>query len=301
MTREYRLGVSGSDGRTGALVARLGLDSPFAAGRVILVSEHDEARDAVYVGGPVAGRAAVVTAALAAGKAVLCPLPVALTEAELDQIEEAQKQGGGLLIAPTDLRASAAGREALEQIAQGAIGPLHAVYAAARGRVSETEADVLQTHGWELLDFVVAAAGVPVERLYATGGNLFGAANASRDTLLITLRFSGDLIGTVELSRSLPASFPALQEIEMDFTGALGSLRVEPYKHAVTLYGEAVSHGAEHRLWHAHPVVAMLDLLVDAMDRRIVEQDPIARSRELLRLMAAILKSADVQKAVLLR
>ena len=76
-----------------------------------------------------------VQAALAAGKAVLCPAPAARTGTEVDRLAAAIQRGQGLLLAPGAIRHTAAGRYALRVAAGGSLGGLHSIYAAARSRV----------------------------------------------------------------------------------------------------------------------------------------------------------------------
>lgn len=303
MTKLIRLGLVGEDLRTRALAARLGPGSDFAHGHFRLQAMapsweeivRDPAVDAVFVGGIAEGRAAAATAALTAGKHVLCPLPVALTQEELEQVELAQRQGNGVFLAPADLGFTMAGRQALDLLDAGELGSLHAIYCAVRCRMLDpgAAADVLAELGWEALDYILSCTGGSLpERVYAAGGRLFGVG-AGLDSLLLTLRFPGDLIATIELAHSLPPDFPApAGEAEVDLTGATGALRIEPYKVAVSVFGADVPPARQRRLWHTQPVVAMLEAFRQAIAEGKTGTEAIARNRALLRLMDAIRKSA---------
>jgi predicted dehydrogenase len=274
MTKRYGLGVIGADERTEALVERIGAGSTFAHGWFELVAGGS---DAVFVGGQLDGRAAAVVSALAAGKHVLCPLPVGLTAAELDAIERARRDGGGLLLAPTDLSETMAGRQGLDLVAAGELGALHAIFLAVQG------SDSLAAQQCEAFDYLLSCTGGALpERLYAA---------AATDALLLTLRFPGDLIATVELNQSLPAGAP--REVEIDLTGQAAALRIEPYKVAISVNGE-------RRLWHPHPVVAMLERFRGAIERGQAGEDAVARSRKLLTLMEAVRQSLGAGDAVVL-
>lgn len=321
MNRAYKLGVIGADARTRALAERLGPSSPFAPGPVILrawgpsPAGGDEAEasaqatvggawfssrwhdvlpavDAIFVGGRAVGRADAVVAGLEAGKAVVCPLPLAKSAAELDRIEAALAQAGGTLLTPTDLRFTLAGAEALEQVAAGEIGRIHGIWAASRRQIpaAGSRVDLLDELGWELLDYVAACAGGPVQRVYAA---------EAENALLLTLRFRGDLIATVELGRTLPREFSAPDgEVELDLTGETGVLRVEPYRHAVTVTGGSVKPGAERRAWHPHPVVEMLEELERAMGAGSRDGSGLARARSVLALMEAVRESVRTGEAI---
>jgi predicted dehydrogenase len=306
MTRRIKLGIVGSDERTAALTERFGPASHFAAGPFELVTGVSrweelaaESVEAVYVGGAQERRAATVAAALAAGKHVLCPLPVALTTAELAQVEQAWQTGGGVLLTPSDPGATMAGAEALALRAAGVIGGLHAIFCASRSYMPEpgAHADVLDRLGWGALDFVLACAdGAAPERLYAAGSRLFGNGGG-QDTLLLNLRFPGAMIATVELAHSLPREFSApLGEFEADLTGETGALRVDPLKVAVSLF--SAESGFERRPWHLHPVASMLDSFRAAIISRSLDPALFARNRTLLALMAAIRQSAATHQSL---
>lgn len=322
MGAPYKLGVIGADSRTRALAERLGPSSPFAPGPVVLVSwgpspaGNNEAEaaaqasvggawfsarwhdvlptvDAIFVGGAPEGRAQAVLAGLEAGKAVICPLPLGLSAAELDGIEAALSRGGGILLTPTDLRCTLAGAEGLRQVTGGEIGRIHAIFAASRAQtpsLAATAEDILGELGWELVDYVAACAGGPALRVYAA---------KAESALLLTLRFQGDLIATLELGKTLPREFSAPRgEVELDLTGETGVIRVEPYKHAVSIIGSHSTPNTERRAWHPHPVVEMLEELESAVKEGRGDEAAVGRSRRLLALMEAVRESLKTGEAI---
>ncbi len=309
MNRIYSLGIIGADARTRALADRLSPSAPFHAGpfairrwagspaggdgdaaaaqaRVASVPFAASWRevldaDAVFVAGPAAGHAQAVVAALSAGKPVLCPVPLGVTAAELAEVESAQRGSGAVLLSPSDLTASTAGRRALASVEAGDLGKLHAVFLASR--TGPAAGDVLDDLGWEALDFLAACIGAPCTRAYATGGSLFGAP---ADAVLGNLRFAGDTIVTLELSRGLPPALAAAgPEVEVELAGTEAALRVEPYRRIVDVYSGA---GAERRHWPARPVVAMLEDLQAAMEGGPTDGATIARQRAALGMHQAL-------------
>ena len=304
MSKQIRLGVIGADDRTAALRDRLRPESPFWGGAFSMthwaptsdwqaVVRNPEV-EAVYVGGPQRGRAEVAAAALAAGKHVLCPLPVALTADELAEVERAQRESGAVLYCPTDLRASLAGEEALKLVAAGQLGALHAIYLGAHSRMPApgAQADVLASLGWEGLDYVLACAAAAPQRVYAVGGRLFGEG-AGQDSLLVTIRFADEMVATVELAQSLPAEYPApAPELEVELTGAVGALRVDPNKVAVAVYSPDVAAGEQRRPWQNPPVVAMLEAFQTAVTSRgAFGPNAIAQNRAVVVLMDTVRRS----------
>jgi predicted dehydrogenase len=321
VNRVYSLGIIGADARTRALAGRLSPSAPFHAGpfairrwagspaggdgeeaaaqamaaSVSLASSWRDAldADAVFVAGPAAGHAQAVVAALSAGRPVLCPLPLGVSASELAEVEAARRGSGAVLLSPSDLSASTAGRRALESVRAGELGQLHAVFLASR--TGPAAGDVLDDLGWEALDFLAACVAAPCTRVYATGGSLFGAPG---DALLANLRFAGDTIVTLELSRGLPPALAAAgPEVEIELAGVEAALRVEPYRRTVAVYRGA---GAERRHWPARPVVAMLEDLQAAMKGTAgpADGDVIARQRAALAMHTALRASLSGRDVV---
>jgi predicted dehydrogenase len=330
VNRRYKLAVVGADARTNALAERLAPDSPFRegpfaiaawavspagddaaevatqarrAGAPVAASWRQAAAgdaDAVFVGGPRAGRAEAVTAALGAGKAVLCPPPVALDAASWAEVEAARRSTGAVLLVLSDLAAGLPGRRALASVQAGELGRLHAVFLASRtGRDGATDgSDVLDELGWEALDYLAACVGAPCERVCATGGSLFGAGTGT-DTVLANLRFAGETIGTLELARSLPAALAAAgPEVEVELAGTEAALRVEPYKRTVEVFGPEPQPGARRRHWPAHAVAAMLEDLRSALEGGPADPDALTRQREVLAMHAALRASLQHRDVV---
>ncbi len=283
------LGVIGSDDRAAALVERLGNESPFTLGPVQLAAPaREQTVNAVFVGGAPSGRAAAAAAALGAGRSVLCPMPCALTEAELDQLERTCEgtPEPGLLYTPTDLRHMAAVGHALDAMAGGGIGPgLHAYVGyrtrvgAAAGGERQVGSSVLEDPIWHVLDFALGCTPAPMARVHAAGGRLFGggvgtgglagetrrAAVESMDTLVLTIRFTDDFIVSAEISACLPADYPSEgPDIDIDIVGRRGALRVEPGRQVVTVVGAGGRTSV--RDWHPHPVVSMVRTFGDLVN-----------------------------------
>ena len=329
MNRQYSIAIIGADARTRSLAERLRPESPFHPGPFALKAwagspaggDADEvaaqarlagvpvvaswqeaataAADAVFVAGSLAGRAHAVAAALGAGKPVLCPPPVALTAAELTEVEAAGRATGAILLSPSDLSASIAGRRALASVQAGDLGRLHAIFLASRlpRSAAADGADVLDELGWEALDFLAACVAEPCTRAYATGGDLFGTGAGKADTVLANLRFAGDTIVTLELARSLPPTLAAAgPEVEVELAGTDAALRVEPYRRLVEVFG--ASGSAERRHWPTRPVLAMLEDLQAAMEGGSADAGAIARHRAALAMHAALRASLDRRDVV---
>jgi len=328
MARQFSLGVIGADERTRALGLRLGASSPFKEGPVKLhcwaagaQAEAAEAQahatgvtflsdwrdvlqdsrvDAVFVGGPYAGRTEVVREALVAGKAVMCPLPMALSLPELESIAEVAQ--GQVLITPTDLSYTIAGKKLLAEVTSGNLGRLHSIFCALRERAG-AGARVFEDLGWEVVDFILQCARTPLVRAQAFGGGLFGpgagpaggdagcpAGEGRDDAVVFMLRFEGDIVASGEVARSLTADSPSPREADIDVAGAVLAVRAEPYKYTTNVWSHDPHAWSQH-LWHTHPVTEMLEVLWSALASGCTEQGVVERSRQLIAVMDEVRRS----------
>lgn len=333
MHGQFMLGVVGADERTRALGLRLGASSPFKEGPIRLCSWaagpdgaeaeamaqaratgvpflsdwksllKDSQIDAVFVGGAHAGRAAVVREALVAHKAVMCPLPMALSLEELDAIAEVAD--GRILLTPSDLSHTIAGKKLLAEVSTGSLGRLHSVFCALRER-SGAAAAVFEDLGWETVDFILQCVEAPLVRAQAFSKRLFGceegcvrasgtawvpgAAGGGDDAVAFMLRFEGDIIASGEVAQSLAADSPSPREADIDVAGTIAAVRAEPYKYTVNVWSQD-SRALSQRLWHTHPVNEMLEVLWNALADGRAEPGIFQRSRRLIMVMDELRKS----------
>jgi predicted dehydrogenase len=232
------------------------------------------------------GRGAAVEVALSAGKVVLSPLPLVTTQEEVDRLAAAQARGRGVLLAPSALRYTPAGSTTLRMVADGEFGTLQSLYAGGRfPREDRAQGGpgVLEEAGWEVFDFLLAAAPAPIARVHAQTGALFGPGTVDTATLII--RFEDNMVATIDLSRCLPPSIPTAPrgEIEVELIGSRQAVRLEPYATSLTLFGPR----AIHRPWVDDPVVAMVRDVVRAASGEADPGDGVARLRRAMALMDA--------------
>ncbi len=331
MARQFLLGAIGADERTRALGQRLGASSPFSEGPVRLhcwagravngagaqaqaagvtfLNDwrsvlQDSRVDAVFVGGPCGGRAEIVREALVVGKAVMCPLPMALSLSELESVAEVAQ--GRVLITPTDLSHAVAGKKLLAEVTSGNLGRLHSVFCALRERAG-VGAGVFEDLGWEVVDFILQCARAPLVRAQAFGGRLFGAGagpetggaaggtrapagTGAADAAVFMLRFEGDVIASGEIARSLTADSPSPREADIDVAGTVSAVRAEPYKYTTNVWSQDPRAWGQH-LWHTHPVTEMLEVLWRALADGRSEQGVIERSHRLIGVMDELRRS----------
>ena len=232
-------------------------------------------------------RHAIVAAGLAAGKAVVCPAPAAERADEADRLDEGRRRGGGVLLTAGALRHTPGGRTALRAVADARLGMLQTVYVAARLPRLELSPDaesVLDRLGWDVVDFLVAASDRPAVRVQALGAALFDGGREP-DTAVLLIRFGGDVVATVELSRCLPGSLPvSVADVEIELAGTVRAIHLDPYRPAVRVHRDG---GATWHAWINAPIRAMVAGSPAALDRPAGVGDALPGLRRTIEVMDA--------------
>ncbi|MCX7381589.1 MAG: hypothetical protein NT133_09285 [Alphaproteobacteria bacterium] len=198
-----------------------------------------------------AGLAAII-AALTTGKIVVCPPAPAGTLADHTRLRAAVIRGGGTLLPCGELTHGEAARRGLAAIADPAFGKLTSLYIAIRQ--PRGPGDVLKDLAPEAVAFITAAIPDDFSSVRVAAGGLFGT---ERDSVVIILRSTKDVVVTIELAKCLPASLPApgLGEVEIDAIGTLQAIRITPLDSAVRIHRD---DGTAARPWLDAAVLAML-------------------------------------------
>ncbi len=231
-------------------------------------------------------RTTAVEAALLAGKTVCCPVPAVTQSTELDRLSAALSRGGALISAGA-LRHTAAGKRALRIVAQGELGALHSMYAAARlpwAQPNQRGQSILDEAGWETFDFLLCLTPAAVQRVHAHAGALFGSS--PDDTVVLIIRFADDVIATVELSKCLPPAIPvtSIGDVEVEVIGSRQAIRVAPGATAVRVFGE----GAALHSWVEDPVISMVEELAAVASGASERTEELESLRRAVALMDAV-------------
>lgn len=230
-------------------------------GRIRLVDEPDRAwpavvadpaLSAVLVDLPHDTGFAVISAALMAGKTVIAGPSPARSAAEVDSLRASAIAGGGILIPGGELTHGEAARRGLAALASPDFGQLTSLYIAIRQQ--RGPGDVLDDLAPEAVGFVTAAIADVFSAVRVNAGTLFGG---DRDSAVIILRSTGDVVVTIELARCLPASLPApgLGDVEIEAIGTLQAVRITPLDSALRIHRD---DGSDMRPWLDSAVLALL-------------------------------------------
>jgi len=175
---------------------------------------EDPAIDAVVLATPHTHHADDVVAAAAAGKAVFCEKPLALSRADAERAVAACREAGVVLGIGTDKRYFPALSEVARLADSGELGPLlhveahfsnevAATFAAWRDSFEETPAGGMTGTGIHMLDALVRIAG-PIRRIHAQMLSLKPSPDP-HDSLAVLLEFGSGIGGTLACVRSTPA------------------------------------------------------------------------------------------------
>lgn len=188
--------------------------------------------DAVSVCATPGERVAAVTAALRAGKHVLADKPLALTAAEVRQIEKARVASGRVVCVAHHQRFQPMLLAAAPELANGRVGlpwNVHVDFLVAGGdRCPDGE---LLNFGVYPLDVLLALTGQPVHRVYAR-------AVAGESLVMLALDHANGLTSTIVAGRTgsrlgVPAGGLALHRYRV--SGSHGTAWIDATKPAVTV------------------------------------------------------------------
>ncbi|MCA9664841.1 MAG: inositol 2-dehydrogenase [Myxococcales bacterium] len=171
---------------------------------------EDPQVDAVMICSPTPQHAEQIEQAAAAGKHIFCEKPIALDLARIDSALAAVERAGVKLQIGFNRRFDPGFRRAREAVAAGTIGELHLVRITSRDP-APPPAEYVRASGGMFVDMTIHdfdmarwVAGREVERIYAAGAVLVDPAIGEAgdiDTALLTLRYQGGALGSIDNSR----------------------------------------------------------------------------------------------------
>ena len=196
---------------------------------------RDPGVTAVYVATPNHLHRAVVLAAAAAGKPVLCEKPLGLTPGEAEEMVEACRKGGVILRVGLQSRFQVVLQAAAEAVRGGRVGivrevsvqrygPMRAGQSPWQTNLATAGSGVLAGLGVHAIDFVHWVVGDRIVRV-------FGLAYPDRatgrpdDSATLVLEFAGGCQATIRCGRGLPVGTNDLQVFGTRGMLATGPLR----------------------------------------------------------------------------
>lgn len=227
----------GAGPSTEAATRRLGFSRYADSAEAVI---EDPAIDAVVIATRHASHAALVQAALAAGKSVFCEKPLALSVEELDAVMAAAGAADGILAVGFNRRFAPMAVRMREFIGDGR-EPLTATYRVSAGAIPESSwVHDLDQGGGRILgevchfvDTLTFLARSPVTQVHASGFSDTDAPAQARDNVAVTLRHANGSLGTILY---VARSAPGVDKERVEAFGRAGAAILDDYR-LLSLHG----------------------------------------------------------------
>lgn len=273
--------ASASGLRAVRLAERVGIEQVAPSAEAV-ISDPEVA--VVVIATPHDSHASLTASALRAGKDVLCEKPLALSEDELDEVEDAWRASGRRLWVDFNRRYAPAVIRARERLAAAGC-PVVITYRVNAGPLASSHWYADRRQGGRLLgevchfvDTCSALAGAPPVQVAALSGPA-GEAESGVD-LALAIRFGDGSLATITYA-SCGNSATAKERIEI--LGGGHTLVIEDFR-SLSVDGDTVWSGAQDK-GHAHLIAAF------ARSLRSTEQGTTEESLAISRATLAALKS----------
>jgi hypothetical protein len=266
------------------LAERVGFEEVAPSAQAII---DDPKVDVVVIATPHDSHASLASAALRAGKHVLCEKPLALTELELDDVEEAWRSSGRHLFVDFNRRFAPAVIEARRHLAT-ARSPVVITYRVNAGPISPTHWYADRRQGGRLLgevchfvDTCAALAGAPPTEVLAVAGPA-GEAQGGSD-LALALRFDDGSLATITYASGGHGS-TAKERIEI--LGGGHTVLIDDFR-SLTVDGSGAWSGAQDKGHTALVAAFARALRQDSKDTTI--EHSLVSSRATLAALGSVL------------
>lgn len=237
--------------RARVMADELGVDYVTSSADELLAREDIQA---VSIATPDFAHTALVLAALAAGKHVLCEKPLATTAGDARAVAAAAEQAGLTLMVDFHNRFNPPYMQAKEQIDNGAVGRVRFIHM----RLSDTlyvptrmlswaaESSVAWFLGSHCIDLVRWLTGAEVVRLYsrASEGVLTRRGIDTADLYVTTLELSDGTLAVIENSWILADSAPSVVEFRAHLIGSEGHMSIAASPHEIATVSTDEGHEA---------------------------------------------------------
>jgi predicted dehydrogenase/threonine dehydrogenase-like Zn-dependent dehydrogenase len=266
------------------LAERVGFEQVVSSAQAVI---DDPDVSVVVIATPHESHAALAAAALRARKHVLCEKPLALSEVELDDVEEAWRSSGCHLWVDFNRRYSPAVIEARRHLTTVA-SPVVITYRVKAGPIDPTHWSADRRQGGRLLgevchfvDTCGALAGAPSVEVLAVASPA-GEAQAGSD-LALALRFGNGSLATITYASGGHRS-TAKERVEI--IGAGHTLVIDDFR-SLTIDGDRAWSGSQDK-GHTALVAAFSRALESGTVSRTTEQT-LASSRATLAALGSVL------------
>jgi len=217
------------------------------------------------------GHMELVQMAAAAGAHVLCEKPIEVSRERAEAMRDACAARGVKFMTAFPMRFDPSVREVCARVRAGELGQILAV-----NGINHSEnpsghrawfADPHLAGGGAVMDHTVHLADLlrwffqaEVETVYAEVGNPFAQGTLSVDTAgLIQVTLSNGVFASIDCSWSRPAGYPRWGHLQMEIIGERGTLVLDAFAQALTVYAKGGARWPEWVQWGSDPNRAMIE------------------------------------------
>lgn len=206
--------------------------------------------DAVVVCSENINHRGLVEQAAAAGAQILCEKPLATTTADATAMLDAVQQAGVALMVAYPVRFSPSFVDLLAQVRAGRLGDVLAVMATNNGQIPLADrrwfTDPALSGGGCFVDHIVHCADLLDSLLEQCATSVRAVSNRILHAEsgvdvetggLVTIRYAGGVIATIDCSWSQPMSAPNWGGVTLEVVGTKGSIKISPFESHVGGYG----------------------------------------------------------------
>lgn len=232
---------------------------------------------AVVVCSPTSEHRSHVELAAAHGLHVLCEKPLATTVEDATAMLAATERAGTQLHVAFVSRFLPHVRRVRQAVDEGVLGTVLGVRAGNRGRPplaphypawittpEQSGGGALIDHSVHLTDLLRHLTGQEVEAVAAETGSLLWSAGVE-DCALLSLRFDGGAVASIDPSWSVPADNPWDYDFFLRLVGTAGSVDVDDVSESVQLVGSRAGHGLRLVGFGDDPDAAMVEAFVSSV------------------------------------
>jgi UDP-N-acetylglucosamine 3-dehydrogenase len=232
-----------------AIFDRGGRERPHWAGPGVRVAPTLEealaSADAVVIASANSDHKELAIAAARAGRHVLCEKPLAATVPDAMAIIDAAREAGIVLATAFPVRFVPAVTSAWRAVRAGTYGRILALSGANNGQVPDPAwfTDPALAGGGAVMDHTVHLADLmrwflqdEVVEIYAEIDTLLHDIRVD-DVGVLSVRFAGGAIGTIDASWNRPPEYPSWGGLELRIVAEGGVIDLDPFAQRLTVYG----------------------------------------------------------------
>jgi predicted dehydrogenase len=263
------------------------------------VAKPDRLRslDAVIVCGDLQQRPALLEQASALTSRILCEIPFGSTPADSAQVIRVCHAQGTKLYPALPLRFLPVFRSLKSMVEQNTPGKILSAKMQYRAQKVEALSGLFSGKTlmlpiiMQVVDLLCWLLSTEITDLYAeAGAGLLHPDKAVEDGVILSVALSNGAYATLDVSLSLPRSYPTPEELELEIIGTGGWVRIDAYRQKIETY---TAQDVTWANWGSHPLQELLKAFIEG---DLPETDTL-RAQEIAMSVFEVLGSGREQKS----